>query len=106
VVARPPQHIVHEGDAEILGHVQPKRRQLDRDVRVEALFREPVEQLEIGVARRPRFVLIADALAEEIERRRCAPRIQRTDRRQRLVGRFPGDEAHREVFGESVVPDE
>jgi hypothetical protein len=70
------------------------------------LFPESIEQLEIRISGRPRLVLVADALAEEVERCRGATRIQLTDRCQCLVGRLPRHEAHRQVLGEPVVSDE
>ena len=42
---------------------------LTRDVRVELLLVDPVEDREVLVARRARLALVGHALAEKIERR-------------------------------------
>ena len=43
VLLRAVEHVVHDRDAQLLGDVQSHRRELERDVRVELLLVNPVE---------------------------------------------------------------
>ena len=48
----------------------------------------------------------AHTFAEKVERRRDLARVERLDGSERRVERLAGDEACRELLGESVAPNE
>jgi hypothetical protein len=73
VVARAVEDVLHDRDAEVLGHVHPHRRELDAHVRVERALVDAVEDLQVLAARVARLALVAHALAEEVERRGESP---------------------------------
>src|SRR6185437_13266227 len=60
----------------------------------------------IFVRRAPRLAFVGHTLAEQIERRGDALRVERTHRRQSIVEDLAGDEPLGEPFGETVVADE
>ena len=68
----------------------PRRGQLDRDVRVEALAVDPREQVVVLAGDRARLVGARDLLAEDVDRRAASPRRSargRRGRRRRASGR-------------------
>ena len=103
---RAAEHVLHDRDAQLLRDVQPHRRELDRDVRVELLLVNAIEDREILGRRRARLALVRHAFAEQIERRRDALGVERANRLERVVERFTGDEAAGEFLGEPVVAHE
>jgi len=92
--------------AEVVADVLAERGELHRDVGVELAPRHLVEEREILPPRLPRLRLVRDRLAEEVERRRDALRVQLGDGVTGAGDRLAGHEARGKALGEPVVPDE
>ena len=79
-------------DGQIPADVQPDVRELDRDVRPQALRLDPVEHLAVGGDDRAGLRLVAYALAEQRRVREEAALVQPPQDRDRVVERFACDE--------------
>ena len=82
--------------AEVVVELEPERRELDRDVRVELLVVEPREHVVVLTRDRARLVGARDLLAEHVDGRELPFRVQPSDDAHRVVERRPGDVARRE----------
>ena len=83
--------------AEVEVELEPERRQLDRDVRVEALLVDRARATSWYCAGdRARLVGARDLLAEDVDRRELPFRVQLANDAQRVVERRACDVARRE----------
>ena len=82
-------------DRKVLVDEQPQRRELHRDIALDAARADFLEQVEVLVARVDRRGAVGDVFAQEVERREEAGGVERGDRIHRGAGVFAGDEALR-----------
>src|SRR5260221_1276979 len=86
--------------------IQPKRRQLDRDVGISRAGGDTVEDLDVVRGGRARLCAVGDILAEMIERGTDMPAIQLFRDVHGLVERLARDEAPRDTSPHRIVADE
>jgi hypothetical protein len=89
-------HVLEVLPAELVAQVQPQRRRLDADVRVEPAALERVDRLAVGAGDPAGLVRIRDLLAEDVEGRELALGIQLVHHQQRVIQLFAGDVALRD----------
>ncbi len=100
------ENVLHYPAAELLGDVEPHRRQLHGDVRVELPLVNGVEHGEILTTCGPSFAFVVNALAEKVERGGDASRVQLLNSVESGGKRFTCDESVGERFGEAVFANE
>ena len=97
----------HDRLAQVVIDVLTHRGELHRDVGVQPVLRDGIDQPRVLRAGGTRLTFIGHALAEQVERRTSMPSaLSRCTAATAGIDRLAGDEPRRHAFGEPVVPHE
>src|SRR5690606_27469897 len=90
-------------DAHVPVNIESERRELERDVGIQSLLVNPVQQVEVGIDGTACLALVLHALTQDIDRA-CDPgRVKQPDSRDGLLHCLTGHESPREGIGEAIT---